>query len=562
MRRLLTALVLASLLAVTLTATLPATFPTTYAQRTDKSKKAAASVTAQRGVDTIAAAQLRDYLTFIASDEMEGRDTPSRGLDTTAKFLAMNLARWGFKPAGDNGTYLQRIELRRDRADTGQTKFEYNGRALTTGTDFLPAGGSGTVSGSLVFAGTGWFIKSKEMDAYKDIDPTGKIAVIVGTPNQTPRGVSRTELGKAGEDFMNPSDYARKKGVVGLIYLPDFQYLANWQRIRQRLVERGSTVVAKFQTESTPALPSVVISPEIANSLFAGERQTASVIFNASYGTTQPTPFVMSETKKVSLSLASNVETVPTQNVVAVWEGSDPLLKSEYVALGAHYDHVGSGCPPAGNDTICNGADDDGSGTTALLGMAEALAKSPTRPKRSVLFVWHCGEEKGLWGSRYFTEFPTVPLDKIVAQINIDMIGRSKKEGDTNPRNSELTGPEAIYVIGSTMMSTELGELVNTVNKTYLNLTFDTRYDDPKDPNRFFYRSDHFNYARKGIPIIFFFDGVHEDYHRAGDTADKIDYQKMEKVTRTIYMTAWEIANRAERLKVDKPLPSQITGTE
>ncbi|HVF22483.1 MAG TPA: M20/M25/M40 family metallo-hydrolase [Pyrinomonadaceae bacterium] len=555
MRRFLTALVLASLLVVA--------FPATYAQRaSDKSKKASASTTTQRGVDTIAAAQLRDYLTFVASDEMEGRDTPSRGLDTTAKFLAMNLARWGFKPAGDNGTYLQRIELRRDRADTGQTKFELNGRALTTGTDFLPAGGSGTVSGSLVFAGTGWFIKSKEIDAYKDIDPTGKIAVVVGTPNQSPRGVSRAELGKPGEDFMNPSDYARKKGAVGLIYIPDFQYLANWQRIRQRLVERGSTVVAKFQTESTPPLPSIVISPEIANALFAGERQTATNVFTASYGTSAPTPFVMSEQKKVTMSLASSVETVPTQNVVAVWEGSDPLLKTEYVALGAHYDHVGSGCPPAGNDTICNGADDDGSGTTAMLGMAEALAKSPTRPKRSILFVWHCGEEKGLWGSRYFTEYPTVPLDKIVAQINMDMIGRSKKVGDTNPRNNELTGPDSIYLIGSTMMSTELGEIVNTVNKSYLNLTFDTRYDDPKDPNRFFYRSDHFNYARKGIPIIFFFDGVHEDYHRAGDTADKIDYEKMEKVTRTIYMTAWEIANRPARLKVDKPLPSQITGSE
>ena len=559
MRRFLTALVLASLLLVTF----PATFPALYAQRaSDRSKKPSASTTIQRGVDTIAAAQLRDYLTFIASDEMEGRDTPSRGLDTTAKFLAMSLARWGFKPAGDNGTFFQRIDLRRDRADAGQTKFELNGRALTTGTDFLPAGGSGTVSGSLVFAGTGWFIKSKQIDAYKDIDPTGKIAVVVGTPNQSPRGVSRAEFGKPGEDYMNPSDYARKKGAVGLIYIPDFQYLANWQRIRQRLVERGSTVVAKFQTESTPPLPSVVISPEIANALFAGERQTASTVFTASYGTASPTSFVMNEQKKVTLSLASNVETVPTQNVVAVWEGSDPLLKAEYVALGAHYDHVGSACPRAGDDTICNGADDDASGTTAMLGMAEALAKSPARPKRSVLFVWHCGEEKGLWGSRYFTEYPTVPLDKIVAQINMDMIGRSKKAGDTNPRNSELTGPDSIYLIGSTMMSTELGEIVNTVNKSYLNLTFDTRYDDPKDPNRFFYRSDHINYARKGIPIIFFFDGVHEDYHRASDTADKIDYEKMEKVTRTIYMTTWEIANRPARLKVDKPLPSQITGSE
>jgi Zn-dependent M28 family amino/carboxypeptidase len=554
MRRFLTALVLTSLLVTT--------FPATYAQRAaEKSKKTAASVTAQRAVDTISAAQIKDYLTFIASDEMEGRDTPSRGLDTTAKFLAMNLARWGFKPAGDEGSFLQRIELRRDRADGGQSKVDYNGRALTAGTDYLPAGGAGSVSGQIVFAGNGWLVKSKDIDAYKGIDPTGKIAVIVGAPNMPPRGVARADFGKQGEEYMNPVDYARSKGVVGLIYIPDYQYLANWQRNRQRLMERGMTVVAKFQPQTAAPLPSIVISPETANSLFAGEKQSASGIFTASYGNGVLAPFQMSEQKKISMNVVNNTEIVPTQNVVAVWEGSDPVLKAEYVALGAHYDHVGSGCPAVGSDTICNGADDDGSGTTALLGMAEALSKAPTRPKRSVLFVWHCGEEKGLWGSRYFTEFPTVPLTQIVAQINIDMIGRSKKEGDTNPQNNELTGPDSVYLIGSTMMSTELGELVNAVNKSFLNITYDTRYDDPKDPNRFFYRSDHYNYARKGIPIIFFFDGVHEDYHRAGDTADKIDYQKMEKITRTIYMTLWEIANRPARLKVDKPLPAQISGT-
>jgi len=537
------------------------TFPVTHAQRAaEKSKKSAASVTAQRAVDTISTNQIKEYLTFIASDEMEGRDTPSRGLDTTAKFLALNLARWGFKPAGDAGSFFQRIDLRRARADNGQTKVEINGRTLTAGTDYLPAAGSGNVSGQLVFAGTGWFLKSREIDAYKGVDPAGKIAVIFGTPNERPR-MGRGDFGKPGEDFMTPVDYARSKGVVGLIYVPDFQYLANWQRNRQRIMERGSTVVAKFQSASTPALPSIVISPETANSLFAGEPQSASVIFNASYGsagTALPAPFLMNPTKTVTMTVASNTETVATQNVVAMWEGSDPVLKNEYVALGAHYDHVGN-CAPAGSDPICNGADDDGSGTTALLGMAEALAKAPTRPKRSVLFVWHCGEEKGLWGSRYFVEYPTVPLNQIVAQINIDMIGRSKKEGDTNTRNKDLTGPDSIYLIGSTMMSTELGELVNAVNKSFLNITFDTRYDDPKDPHRFFFRSDHYNYARKGIPIIFFFDGEHEDYHRPSDTADKIDYQKMENITRTIYMTLWEIANRPMRLKVDKPLPVQIS---
>ena len=553
MRRFLTALVLTSLLVTT--------FPVTYAQRTaDKSKKTAASAAAQRGIETVSANQLRDYLTFIASDEMEGRDTPSRGLDTTAKFLAMNLSRWGLKPSGDAGSFFQRIDLRRNRADTGQTKVELNGRTLTAGTDYLPGSGAGNVSGQLVFAGNGWFAKSKNVDAYKGVNPAGRIAVIVGTPNMRPRSLAGN-LGKQGEDYMNASDYARSKGVVGLIYVADFQYLANWERNRQQRIERGSTSVEKFQTPSTAPLPSIVISPEIATALFAGEPQTAANIVSASYGPTPPDPFLLSEPKKVSMSMANNTEIIPTQNVVAVWEGSDPVLKNEYVALGAHYDHVGTGCRPVPNDTICNGADDDGSGTTALLGMAEAFAKAPTRPKRSVLFVWHCGEEKGLWGSRYFTEYPTVPLNQIVAQINIDMIGRSKKEGDTKTANKELTGPDAIYLIGSTMMSTELGELVNSVNKSYLNLTFDTRYDDPGDPNRFFYRSDHFNYARKGIPIIFFFDGTHEDYHRPGDTADKIDYQKMEKITRTIYVTVWEIANRPLRLKVDKPLPAQISVT-
>jgi hypothetical protein len=554
MRRFLTAILLTSLLVVTI--------PTTYAQRAaEKLKKGAASVTTQRGVDTISAAQIRDYLTFIASDEMEGRDTPSRGLDTTAKFLAMNLARWGFKPAGDNGTFLQRIDLRRDRIDATQTKVEFNGRTLNAGTDYLPLSGASEVSGPIVFAGNGWFVKSKEVDAYKGIDARGKIAVIFGTStNFPPRGITRNDLGKQGEDYLNAVDYARKVGVVGLIMIPDLQYLAAWEQNRQRTMERGSTVVAKFQTQSTAPLPTIVVTPQVASAIFAGESQSATSIFNGSYTGTLPAPFALSAQKKATLNVGAKQEVIPTQNVVAVWEGSDPVLKDEYVALGAHYDHVGF-CAPGTADAICNGADDDASGTTSLLSIAEALAKAPTRPKRSTLFVWHCGEEKGLWGSRYFVEYPTVPIDKIVTQINIDMIGRSKKEGDTNARNASLTGPDAIYLIGSTMMSTELGTLVNEVNKSYLGISYDTKYDDPADTNRFFFRSDHFNYARKGIPIIFYFDGVHEDYHRPGDHADKIDYQKMEKITRTVYMTLWEVANRPTRPKVDKPLPPQLTGS-
>jgi Zn-dependent M28 family amino/carboxypeptidase len=538
-------------------------FPAVQAQRKSvKSKKPVAAVSVSpKGAEQITAAQMREYLTFIASDEMEGRDTPSRGLDLTAKFLATNLARWGLKPAGDDSTFFQKIALRRDEVNKEQTRVQLNDQNLVFGEDYIALPANADVSGQLVFAGNGWFIKSKNMDAYRGIDAKGKIAVIFTSLNGMPRGVRSSDLsgGKPGEDWMDPVQYARKQGAIATVIVPDFQFLSNWERNRQRLNERPTTVVDKSQPAETSRLPRIVITPRIATLLFQGEKQNATALFEATFGGGGAEPFELSPTKKMSITINGKGNAIATQNVVAVFEGSDPVLKDEYVALGAHYDHVGIGGPVNG-DSIYNGADDDGSGTTALLAIAEALAKAPTRPKRSVLFIWHAGEEKGLWGSRYFTEYPTVPLPKIVTQLNIDMIGRSKKEGDTNPRNNSLTSPNEIYVIGSKMMSTELGELTAAVNKGYLNLTYNYRYDDPKDPNRFFFRSDHYNYARKGIPIVFFFDGEHEDYHRPGDEAQKIDYEKMQKIVRTVYLMVWEIANRPTRPTVDKQLPAELNG--
>ncbi len=571
MRRFLSAIVLTSVLVTGLPSA--GSFSAALAQRkSSKTAKAVpASLASQRGVDTINAAELKDYLSFIASDEMEGRDTPSRGLDTTAKFLAMNLSRWGFKPAGDDGSFFQKIALRRDYLEKAETTVQLNGQTLVMGDDYIPYSRPANISAPLVFAGSGWFVKSKNIDAYKGIDAKGKIAIIVSPPDGLPRGITRADLtGKRGEDYMTASEYAQKQGVVGLVFIPDFQYLANWDRNRSRLTERGVIRVERFQNTAAsiasgnPAvnlvlLPQIVAAPRLANALFQGEKQSANAIFDSIYSGKVPDSFALNPEKQLSLTIKTKSESLATQNVVAVFAGSDPVLKDEYVAVGAHYDHIGVGLPVNG-DAIYNGADDDGSGTTALLAMAEALAKAPQRPKRSVLFVWHAGEEKGLWGSRYFTENPTIPLAKIVTQLNIDMIGRSKKEGDTNVRNANLSGPNEVYVIGSKMMSTELGELAETVNKDYLNLAFNYRYDDPTDPNRFFFRSDHYNYAKRGIPIVFFFDGDHEDYHRPGDEVQKIDFQKMEKITRTIYMLLWDVANRAVRPKVDKQLPVLLTG--
>ena len=536
--------------------------PTTFAQRREVKVKVttAAALLAARGGETISAAQLRSYLFFIASDEMEGRDTPSRGLDTVAKFIALNLGRWGFKPYGDDGTFFQKIALRRDALDPAKSIAEINGQKFSIGEDFIPNAVSASLTGPMVFAGNGWVIKSKNLDSYQGVDVKDKIIVVVGSGQGFPRGFTRADLaGRMGEDWSSPSVYAQAHGAKGVVVISDSQASQSWEQLRQRITQPGRAVVEKFVTQApASAVPSILISSKMATALFAGEKFDAATLVSRAESGDQVPAFDLNPNKTFTINVAVKSERPMTQNVVAVWEGSDPVLKNEYVAMGAHYDHVGI-CAPGTADPICNGADDDGSGTTALLGMAEALSRARQRPKRSVLFVWHCGEEKGLWGSRYFTEYPTVPLDKIITQLNIDMIGRSKKADDTNPRNKDLTGPDSIYVIGSTMMSTELGALSQTVNKSFLNLTYDVKYDDPADPNRFFYRSDHFNYARKGIPIIFFFDGVHEDYHRPGDEPQKIDYDKMERVTRTIYMLLWEVASLKERPKVDKPLPAQLT---
>ncbi len=254
-------------------------------------------------------------------------------------------------------------------------------------------------------------------------------------------------------------------------------------------------------------------------------------------------------------------ESIFTQNVVGILEGSDPVLKNEYVAVGAHYDHVGMNPFFPGPDKIWNGADDDGSGTVAVMAIAKAFAEGALKPKRSMLFIWHAGEEKGLWGSEYFADNPTVPINSIITELNIDMIGRYQNAGDENhPQNKNLPKQGEVFSIGSKMMSTELGEVSEQVNNSFLKLNFNYKYDDPKDPEQFFYRSDHFNYAKKGIPIIFYMDGSHADYHQVTDSVEKINFESMEKVVKTIFATGWTLANRATRPVVDKPLPASVIG--
>jgi hypothetical protein len=498
-------------------------------------------------VNGITESQLHDYLSFIASDELEGRDTPSRGLNIAAKFIATLLSRWGYDPAGDSGSYFQTIDLLRTKVIPGESNLRINDTGFTFGRDFLAGGVSSSVSARLVFVRHGYVFYDKKIDPYKGISISGKIIVVLGG---LPQGIRYGDLrGKEkGKEYETPATFAQKNGALGIIVVPSDLALRSWERTRKIAVDEGEKSMMAFKTGESPGIPIITLSKSTAQLLFEGERYS-SLPFEDRDSLEKIPSFEFSEKKKVSFTVTTATDTLVTQNICAVLKGSDAQLKNEYVAFGAHYDHLGIGIPVNG-DSIYNGADDDGSGTSALIALAEAFAKG-ARPKRSLLFVWHVGEEKGLWGSRYFTEHPTVPLDRIITQLNIDMIGRSNPEVDSAGTDAIFSGKKEIFVFGSNMMSSQLRVLSEDVNRSLLNLAFNYRFDDPKDPMRLFYRSDHYNYAKKGIPIIFYFDGLHEDYHKVTDEVDKIDFKKYCAVTKTVFATGLTLANLPHRPVID-----------
>lgn len=522
------------------------------AQTKSKAKTTAPAKPDFGNVEGVTAQQMKDYLTFIASDELEGRDTPSRGLDIAALYIASHLSRWGIKPAGDNGTYFQKVPLRQSKVDATGTKVELSGKPYLYGEDFLSGYSSGNISGSLVYAGNGWVVKSKNINAFEGLDVKDKIIIV--TPSGLPKGVTFADLqqGQPGVDWSHPVLYAQQNGAKAVIFMPNYGNLVGWQNAQKTQTEKGT--ISFGQTAQMP-IPTITASLRLLNALFEKEKTNAANIYTKATAGEPVAGFTLNPDKKINITVSAKTENIHTKNVVGILEGSDPVLKNEYVAVGAHYDHDGIKDPING-DAIWNGADDDGSGTVAVMAIAEALAKGKERPKRSFIFVWHAAEEKGLWGSEYFANNPTVPITSIVTQLNIDMIGRSQNPGDENhPVNKGLAKPGEVFVVGSKMMSTELGELSESVNKSYLNLSFNYKYDDPNDPERIFYRSDHYNYAVKGVPIVFYTDGEHIDYHQPTDSIEKIDFVQMEKITRTIFALGWELANRATRVKIDKEIP-------
>jgi hypothetical protein len=503
-------------------------------------------------VDHIGARELRHHLEYIASDALEGRDALSPGFREAAQYVAARIREDGVTPAGDNGTYFQDIGIRRTTVDAAHAVVTLGATRFTHGTDFL-APSPGKASGGLVYVGHGWTVPAKKLDPFQGVDVKGKWLVILpGSPEElTPADLARMV---ADVDFAQPEANARRLGAIGIVKLPSSYDLNHWERDARRETTRGELVVDRL-SPPVAKLPQITAAGSLSNALFDGETQNGAEMSSRVARRDAGASFALDAAKILSIDVPTVVRMEHTMNVVGIVEGRDPALKNEYVALGAHLDHLGRSTDEArtkGGDDINNGADDDGSGVVALVTMAGAVAKGP-RPKRSLLFVWHTGEEYGSWGAQYFLAFPPVPIERIVAQLNVDMIGRSKYPGTSNPGDGQLTGPTEVYLVGSRRLSRELGDTCTAVNDAYLHLKFNYKYDAPDDAEKIYTRSDHYEYAQKGIPVAFFFTGLHGDYHRPSDEIGRIDFAKLQRVARTVFATAWTLGNAPTRPRLDAP---------
>jgi hypothetical protein len=483
--------------------------------------------------------ELKMHLEFLASDQLGGRYTLAPNFAIAAQYLATRLKAYGYKGAGDNGTYMQGFDVLTVKPDPAKTSLSMtigNESSDYTYGDFYNAGSrEGAFEGGIVFVGYGISAPRMSHDDYAGLDVKGKWVIVV---RGLPKDIDSSKL----NDNESGQEAAKAHGAIGTISVPSSTQFANMMKgdaFKQRNLAQETVRLAYNNGDR---LPAITLGPAIAEKLLAQMDLTFDSLGTKIKNGEPLQSKVLNASAKAKISL--NINTVKTQNVVATLEGTDPVMKDEYVTFSAHYDHLKTGK----NGEIYHGADDDGSGTTTVLTIAHAL--SMQRPKRSVFIIFHAGEELGLLGSQYNTDHaPAVPLEKLVVDLNIDMIGRSKPAGDTAEGDKELTDKDTIYLIGANRISPELHEISETTNSDFEKLKLDYLLNDPNHPERIYYRSDHWNYAKHGVPIIFYFDGVHVDYHQPSDTVDKIDFDKMTRVGRLVYETGWRLANLDHPLK-------------
>ena len=468
-------------------------------------------------VQTITKEDLHAHLSVLASDALQGRETGKAGQKMAAAYIASHFQQLGLQgpvKEGENDGYYQQVDLY--TVKPGDIYVKFGNETIKNDFNNMVYYGQGEteaeVSEQIVFMGKG------EVEDYEGRDVEGKgVMVIVDNPRA----------------WRNPAQVAADN-KAGMLYVvntasdADFEALAaQWEHY----LAGGSLSVNK-PVKSTGGV--FFLKPSVAAKMLKTDEATMRAAL------ADRVKVKKMKAAKISYKLAQEVTQMETENVLGYLEGTDK--KDELVVLTAHYDHVGMD-----GEDIYNGADDDGSGTSAVLELAEAFAKAKEAgkgPRRSMLFMTVTGEEKGLLGSEYYAANPVFPLENTVVDLNIDMIGRVDPEHKDNP--------DYVYLVGSDRLSSELHQISEKVNETYTKLDLDYTYNDEAHPDRIYYRSDHWNFAKNNVPIIFYFNGVHEDYHQPTDTVDKIDFDMLKKRSELVFYTAWMLANRDQRIVVDK----------
>jgi hypothetical protein len=462
----------------------------------------------EAAVGSITARDVAHRVAVLADDSMRGRNTPSPELETAAQYIAGEFQRFGLTPGGDDGTFLQRYPIRQVAVDMAASGIRFaDGTEWRVARELLARGDSGKASGvPYVLSG------GRGNPSVLDAVPDGAILVITASM----RSLQDLFGGMQERDF----------GAV-LLATPASQTI--WERMAAR--EGRPRRQVGSPEDGTPFFQ---FRTDLFTELLAARGLDTSLAVGAA-----DAPFAVTQIEGMHMDVRLAFETVSDEsapNVVGILEGSDPVLKDEYLVFSAHMDHSGTAdqgsCAARGADSICNGADDNASGTVAIVELAEAFAALHPRPKRSVIFLTVSGEEKGLWGSSFFAEHPPVPVEQMVANVNADMVGRN--------------WTDTIVVIGKE--HSDLGETLERVNAAHPELNM-TAIDDLWPEENFYNRSDHIHFARRGVPILFFFNGTHEDYHQVTDEPEKIDAEKESRIVQLMLFLGIEIANAAERPK-------------
>jgi Peptidase family M28 len=495
----------------------------------------AQDTTALRYSKYISGTTIQKHLSVLASDSLEGRETAQPGMEKAARYVAEQFAAMGL-PAVNNNSYYQKIPL--VNYSKGTSVFKTNEQEFTRGKDYFVTDAQ-TVSDlkatEIIFAGYGVVDSATGWDDYKNVNVSQKVILILEGEPVDKKGISMITKSKTksswSRDRSRKLQFAKSRNPLAILFV-DADHEAAHERYSKRIVKG---MLGLDSGENTNKIPVIYLSRNTADALMS---PTGKSISDFEKEISKKKIF-SAESIPVQLELRVSSEKTSCTNVLGYVEGSD--LKEEVIVVSAHLDHLGKR-----GEEIYYGADDDGSGSASIITLAEVFAKAKldgNGPKRSLLFVAFTGEEKGLLGSEYYTSNPVFPLDKTIANLNIDMIGRV----DTFSRATK----NYTYLIGSDKLSTQLHVINETINGSCCQLELDYKYNDPSDKERLYYRSDHYNFAKRNIPVIFYFTGLHADYHKPTDTIDKIDFEKTAGIARLVFCTAWELANRKERITVD-----------